>query len=69
MDSDMQKDLEKYKEEYKQLKKMVSRAMASGASKERIDILSEKMFDLLFKIKVLESEIGQVNESKGGKSR
>lgn len=61
---DMEIDLEKYKEEHKKLKKEIAKAMGSKASKEELNILREKLFNTLFKIEVLESEI-----EKGGKTK
>ncbi len=67
MDNDMNEDLEKYEEEYAELRKEATKAMIEKASKEEIDIIRKKMFNVLFKIEVLKSEIENINEEKDGK--
>ncbi len=65
MDSDMKEDLEKYKKLYKQTKKDAAKARAAGVSDEEMEVFRKKLFDLLFKIEVLEEGIENANNIGG----
>ena len=65
MNSDIRDALERYKEEYKEVKREIALAITNNASDEEIKRLRNKMYNLLFRIQVLEHDVYSI----GGKQK